>query len=263
MIKIANCGHDENGGYTGGKPGDQTGTEWQVINLYTPSYGWSYLIRFKNLSYAKQLANLATEAANNNKVGYCQGHRTTFEKELKKANWRPGDINEACEADCSAGVIGLIKAVANINNIVALKKFEATYTGNMLAAFRKHSDIFEVVSVGSTKKVGDILLTPGKHTTIIVSVDEANQSQAKPTTRQPAYNFDKKKAGLYVVNTGGDRLMMRAGAGTGYDIIARVANREKVNCYGYYNMVNGKTWIYVAYNGNVGFMSSDYLVKSS
>ena len=28
---ISNCGHDENGRYSGGKAGDQTGTEWQVI----------------------------------------------------------------------------------------------------------------------------------------------------------------------------------------------------------------------------------------
>ena len=31
---ISNCGHDENGRYSGGKAGDQTGTEWQVINWY-------------------------------------------------------------------------------------------------------------------------------------------------------------------------------------------------------------------------------------
>ena len=32
---ISNCGHDENGRYSGGKAGDQTGTEWQVINWYS------------------------------------------------------------------------------------------------------------------------------------------------------------------------------------------------------------------------------------
>ena len=31
---ISNCGHDENNRYSGGKAGDQTGTEWRVINWY-------------------------------------------------------------------------------------------------------------------------------------------------------------------------------------------------------------------------------------
>lgn len=31
---ISNCGHDERGKYSGGKAGDQTRTEWQVINWY-------------------------------------------------------------------------------------------------------------------------------------------------------------------------------------------------------------------------------------
>ena len=35
MVKISNCGHDENGRYTGGKAGDQTGTEYQIMNWYS------------------------------------------------------------------------------------------------------------------------------------------------------------------------------------------------------------------------------------
>ena len=40
---ISNCGHDENGRYSGGKAGDQTGTEWQVINWY--SRPWKCVLR--------------------------------------------------------------------------------------------------------------------------------------------------------------------------------------------------------------------------
>ena len=36
---ISNCGHDENGRYSGGKAGDQTGTEWRVINWYNRPCG--------------------------------------------------------------------------------------------------------------------------------------------------------------------------------------------------------------------------------
>ena len=34
MSLISNSGHDENGGYRGGKAGDQTGTEWYLRSWY-------------------------------------------------------------------------------------------------------------------------------------------------------------------------------------------------------------------------------------
>ena len=43
---ISNCGHDENGRYSGGKAGDQTDTEWQVINWY--SRPWKCVLRHPN-----------------------------------------------------------------------------------------------------------------------------------------------------------------------------------------------------------------------
>lgn len=43
---ISNCGHDENGRYSGGKAGDQTGTEWRVINWYNRP--WKCVLRHPN-----------------------------------------------------------------------------------------------------------------------------------------------------------------------------------------------------------------------
>ena len=40
---ISNCGHDERGKYSRGKAGDQTGTEWQVINWYNRP--WKCVLR--------------------------------------------------------------------------------------------------------------------------------------------------------------------------------------------------------------------------
>lgn len=44
---ISNCGHDERGKYSGGKAGDQTGTEWQVINWYNRP--WKCVLRHPDL----------------------------------------------------------------------------------------------------------------------------------------------------------------------------------------------------------------------
>lgn len=70
---ISNCGHDERGKYSGGKAGDQTGTEWQVINWYNRP--WKCVLRHPDAATRKLIAQMAKAAAVNNMVGYCQSHR--------------------------------------------------------------------------------------------------------------------------------------------------------------------------------------------
>ena len=61
MVKISNCGHDENGRYAGGKAGDQTGTEYQIMNWY--SRPWMCVLRFENRKTASLIADMAKKAA--------------------------------------------------------------------------------------------------------------------------------------------------------------------------------------------------------
>ena len=60
-VKISNCGHDENGRYAGGKAGDQTGTEYQIVNWY--SRPWLCVLRFEDKTIADMIADMATKAA--------------------------------------------------------------------------------------------------------------------------------------------------------------------------------------------------------
>ena len=53
---ISNCGHDERGKYSGGKAGDQTGTEWQVINWYNRP--WKCVLRHPNAATRKLIAQM-------------------------------------------------------------------------------------------------------------------------------------------------------------------------------------------------------------
>ena len=45
--KIVHASQNEFGGATGGKTGDQTGKEICTRSFYTPSYGWTYHLRYK------------------------------------------------------------------------------------------------------------------------------------------------------------------------------------------------------------------------
>ena len=61
---ISNCGHDENNRYSGGKAGDQTGTEWRVINWYNRP--WKCVLRHPDAKVRKMIASMAKAAAVNN-----------------------------------------------------------------------------------------------------------------------------------------------------------------------------------------------------
>ena len=81
---ISNCGHDENNRYRGGKAGDQTGTEWRVINWYNRP--WKCVLRHPDAKVRKMIASMAKAAAVNNKIGYDQSERYTFWEHLKASN---------------------------------------------------------------------------------------------------------------------------------------------------------------------------------
>lgn len=78
---ISNCGHDENGRYSGGKAGDQTGTEWRVINWYNRP--WKCVLRHPNADVRAMIASMAKAAANNNLIGYDQSQRVHFGRTLQ------------------------------------------------------------------------------------------------------------------------------------------------------------------------------------
>ena len=109
---ISNSGHDENGRYSGGIAGDQTGTEWQIIPWYNRP--WNYVLRHPDRNVGNMISDLATEAANNNNIGYDQANRLSFWSQLSSSGYRPANIKSACEADCSSGVAAIDKATGYI-----------------------------------------------------------------------------------------------------------------------------------------------------
>ena len=76
----------------------------------------------------------------------------------------------------------------------------------------------------------------------------------------PAKSFDENFAGTYIAAT--TDLKLRAGANTKYNVLDSVPKGGKVQCYGYYTEESdGTIWLYVVYNGQVGFISKRYLLN--
>lgn len=174
---ISNSGSDENGRYSGGSAGDNNGKEWRIIPWYNRP--WNCVLRHPKKEVRKKIAELATQAANNNMIGYDQHERWTFWENLKKVGFYPVNIKVPCESDCSAGVISITWAVGYLLKCQPLIDLYATYTGNMREGYRKAG--FEVLTdskyLTSDKYLleGDILLNDAHH----VAVNLTNGIYAK------------------------------------------------------------------------------------
>lgn len=276
---ISNSGHDENGKYSGGRAGDQTGKEWALINWYNRP--WTCVLRHPDAKVREKLASLSEKAAKNDKIGYDQGQRGTYWTQLKTVGYDPAKITVACEADCSAGVTANVKAVGYLLGIEKLKNVSITSTHYMRKILKAAG--FEVLTeskyLTSDKYLlrGDILLNDGHHTAVnctngskasASSADgsktegtQASSSKASGVKVESAKSFNKGIAGTYIVNTETDPLMLRSGAGESKSVIAKMPKGAKVQCYGYYTAVSGVKWYYVIYRGETGFASSNYLKK--
>lgn len=181
-VRISNSGSDEHGNYKGGSAGDQTGREWQVRDWYNRP--WNCVLRHPDPEVRACLADLATKAANNNRIGYDQYQRQTYWNELQKVNYDPSKITVPCEADCSAGVIANVKAAGYLLGRPELQQVSCTYTGNMRAGMTAAG--FDCLTdpkylTGSSYLVaGDILLNDKHHTATAVT-NGVNAGGWKPT----------------------------------------------------------------------------------
>lgn len=196
MVRVSNCGHDENGRYAGGKAGDQTGGEYCLKLWY--SRPWDYIIRWRDEELGNLFADLAIEAALNDRIGYDQGtagnsgDRYTFRKQMQAAGWRPSSIKVACEADCSESTIVLIRAVGHLKGIKELQECNATWTGDMMNYFRSAAGKqYFIVLRGayltkpSLARRGDINLNVAHHVNVTVDNGEnaGNEIPDNPDTK--------------------------------------------------------------------------------
>ena len=170
--KISNCGHDERNKYSGGKAGDQTKTEWYIRDWYKRP--WTVVIRFEDPVIAFMIATLAILSALQDLIGYDQGQRTTFWTALKKANYDPRKINTACEADCSSGVLAIVKAALILTghqkwaDKISIYGTTWTLRGIICACGAKVKVFSDASHTNGTAYLlpGDILLNTNDHTAI-------------------------------------------------------------------------------------------------
>ena len=98
---IGSASKDENGRYTNGIPGDQTGKEVWILNWYDQS--WTSILRPTDVALAEKIASICEDACENNNIGYSQSSRNTLLAQAKLVNY---DLSKVapCNCDCSSFV---------------------------------------------------------------------------------------------------------------------------------------------------------------
>lgn len=266
MVKISNCGHDERGRYAGGKAGDQTGTEYQIMNWY--SRPWLCVLRFNDAKIATMIADMATKAAQNNLIGYDQGtagnsnDRYSFWRHLKASNYDPAQITVACESDCSASTAAIVKGAGYRLNNARLKAVSIYLTTrNMRAAMKiagaKVLTDRKYLTSGDYLKAGDILLNDNHHVAIAVTTG----AKANTLSASTILSKTPKWVGKVTANT----LNVRTWAGTEYAQLKSYPTLAKGNLVDVCDTIkakDGASWYYIRIAGKYfGFVSTKYICK--
>ena len=89
----------------------------------------------------------------------------------------------------------------------------------------------------------------------ITKIQESNNT----TSLYVASSRDTSLSGTYIVTA--SVLNMRKGSSTETEIIKKLPRNTKVQCYGYYSLVDNKRWLYVTDNKDTGFCSENFLKK--
>lgn len=274
VVKISNCGHDERGKYAGGKAGDQTGTEYQIMNWY--SRPWLCILRFEDAKIAAMIADMATKAARNDLIGYDQGtagnsnDRYTFWQHLKASNYDPAQITIACESDCSASTAAIVKGAGYRLNNAKLKAVSIYLTTRNMRQALKNAGARvltdkKYLNSGDYLKAGDILLNDSHHVAIAVTSGSESGNTSTNTTTKTNASTTLSKTPKWVGKVTANSLNVRTWAGTENPQLRSYPTLAKGNLIDVCDTVkakDGSSWYYIRIAGKYfGFASAKYIEK--
>ena len=176
--QIGSARHDENGKYTGGKAGDQTGNEVSTQTMYNyPGKGNWKCYRAKSDDVANGLKNAMLTACANNHIGYNQNQRLQI---IGKGV----NVAQNVNCDCSALVRECIR--------VASGKDVGNFTTQNEPCVLSNCGLFDyvgIVTTASTLYEGDIIVTAQKgHTAIVTSGNARKKAEPQKPAPSPSSN---------------------------------------------------------------------------
>lgn len=168
MVKIGHASLGESGKIRGGQAGDQTGGEVCIRNWYAKP--WRVMLRPKHPDIAEASAQACEKGCANHHIGYDQNQRNTAHTQAQRVGYDLAKITVDCETDCSA-FMTLCALAAGVKSLEYTTNAPTTTT--MVNAFIR-TGLYEMytdkkyLESDQYLKRGDILVTPGKHTVMVL-----------------------------------------------------------------------------------------------
>lgn len=157
----------ENGKVTGGKPGNQSGTELKVGPYYY--FYQDTCIRYKSVLKGRKAGRIAKKIALNKNVGYNQAQRTQIYNVAKACDWDATKFFKSLaqtkvNCDCSS-------FASTVINLTFGREIIFCQTTSTLVDACKQTGKFNIIGINEmlkkTKK-GDMPLKAGRH--VIINV---------------------------------------------------------------------------------------------
>lgn len=175
MVRVGSARINEKGTVNGGNPGDQTGKECSIQNWYLHSKGW-IVLRAKNPAHREAIAHNMESICGNNRIGYCQNHRTSLTNAAKPYGYDASKVKVKCETDCS-------EAVRNCCLYAGIKvnTFNTASERSVLLSTGKFEVLIDTPTTTSSDYLmrGDILVTRSKGHTVVV-LDNGSEITSDP-----------------------------------------------------------------------------------
>ena len=166
MVRIVHASKDENGRYTNGTAGDQTGQEVCMRTWYNRP--WDTVLRPLDKTLGNKIASVAQILAKCERIGYDQYQRTTLYDQCAAIGWDISKIDQIspCECDCSS-------FIAVILGFCGVSVPKTIYTGNMTAALLATGKFLclrdsKYLTGDNYLEKGDIVLNTAHHVAVVL-----------------------------------------------------------------------------------------------
>ena len=152
------------------------------------SHPWGCVIRANDSNVANKIADCMIKACNNDVILYSQARRTTLENQVKSKGYDPSKATSTCYCDCSS-LVSLCCKYAGVDcGIFATSAEESCLVGS-----GKFKRVGTSPGANFNYSRGDILLTAGSHTAVVVSIDGKVDSSGSSGSTGKKYDFPKYK----------------------------------------------------------------------
>ena len=182
-VVIGSASKDENGQYTNGQAGDQTGKEVWTLNWYNQN--WTSVLRPTDANLAEKIAVACEKACANNNIGYSQSTRNSLLAQAKKVGLDISKITTPCNCDCSS-LVSTCCVCAGLPEGTFFPYGNGCTTWTIADAclstkkFTQLTDTKYRVQKDYLKR-GDILLNKNQHVVIVLSDGNLAEQSIAPT----------------------------------------------------------------------------------